>query len=36
MMYAIEMASDAMTHTYRFLDDRFRNSSNIKDVTSTI
>jgi hypothetical protein len=35
MVYAIEVTSDGMTHT-KFHDDRFRNLSNIKDITSTV
>jgi hypothetical protein len=35
MVYAIEVTSNGMAHT-KFHDDRFRNSSNIKDITSTV
>jgi hypothetical protein len=35
MTYAVEMTSAGMTHT-KFHDDRFRNSSNIEGVISTI
>jgi hypothetical protein len=34
-MYAVEMTPDYTTHT-KIHDDRFRNSSNIRGITSTV
>jgi hypothetical protein len=35
-MHAVKMTSDCITHTSKFHDNRFRNSGNIKGITSTI